>query len=219
MDGQPKKAAQVRIERIPIDQLKPADYNPRVNLVPGYPEYDALEASIEHFGYIEPIVWNKRTGNVVGGHQRLKILKNEQKVHEVDVVVVDLDESNEKLLNIALNNDHGHFDKDMLGGLVSELNSLGIDLSIANIRGDGLDDLEDKEEQEVSGRDPVYPIEPVFNEKYDYVLIVARNETDYAWLQTVFGLKMTQSYKSANKIGMGRVVTCERFQELWKSRS
>ena len=48
---------------------------------------------MQEFGYVEPIVWNKRTGNIVGGHQRYKILID-MGMQEVDCVVVDLDETN-----------------------------------------------------------------------------------------------------------------------------
>nr|WP_281242048.1 ParB N-terminal domain-containing protein [Marininema mesophilum] len=54
-------------------KINPASYNPRKNLKPGDDEYEKLKRSINHFGYIEPLVWNSRTGNLVGGHQRLKI--------------------------------------------------------------------------------------------------------------------------------------------------
>ena len=64
------------IEKKHIDTLKPADYNPRKDLKPGDAEYAKLKRSIETYGYVEPIIWNKRTGVVVGGHQRLKVMKD-----------------------------------------------------------------------------------------------------------------------------------------------
>ena len=87
----------INIQTIAIDKLNPAKYNPRVDLQPGDPEYEKLKRSIKEFGYVEPIIWNKRTGNVVGGHQRLKILKSEGH-KEVKVSVVDLDDNKEKAL-------------------------------------------------------------------------------------------------------------------------
>ena len=59
-----------------IDELKPANYNPRKNLKSGDKEYEKLKKSIKEFGYVEPVIYNKRTGIVVGGHQRLKVLKD-----------------------------------------------------------------------------------------------------------------------------------------------
>lgn len=76
----------MNIQKVSADKPKPAKYNPRKDLKPGGPEYEKLKRSIQEFGYVEPIVWNSRTGNVVGGHQKLKILK-EQGFKEVDCVV------------------------------------------------------------------------------------------------------------------------------------
>ena len=56
----------MEIRRVPAHLLNPAAYNPRKDLQPGDPEYEKLGRSIERFGYVEPIVWNERTGNVVG---------------------------------------------------------------------------------------------------------------------------------------------------------
>ena len=56
---------------MPIDQLKPAKYNPRKDLKPGDPAYEKIKRSLHDFGYVDPIVWNEVTGNIVGGHHRL----------------------------------------------------------------------------------------------------------------------------------------------------
>lgn len=67
----------MKIETIDISKLIPADYNPRMDLKPDDPEYEKLKKSLHEFGYVEPLVWNKHTGHLVGGHQRLKILMGE----------------------------------------------------------------------------------------------------------------------------------------------
>ena len=66
----------MQIEKHNIAELKAAEYNPRKDLKPGDAEYEKLKRSIETFGYVEPVIWNKRTGVVVGGHQRLKVMKD-----------------------------------------------------------------------------------------------------------------------------------------------
>ncbi|WP_163855789.1 ParB N-terminal domain-containing protein [Paenibacillus elgii] len=119
------------IRTIPIELINPAAYNPRIDLQPGDPAYEKLRKSIEEFGYIDPIVWNERTGNMVGGHQRYKILVNEQGRTEIEVSVVDMDPEQEKLLNIALNKVEGGWDDEALARLLAELEASGADTSLS----------------------------------------------------------------------------------------
>ncbi|MDR0856689.1 MAG: ParB N-terminal domain-containing protein, partial [Clostridiales bacterium] len=119
----------MQIERIPIDRLKAAEYNPRKDLKPGDAEFEKLKRSIEQFGYVEPAIWNSRTGNVVGGHQRIKVLKFLGHT-EVDCVVLDIDEQAEKALNVALNKIAGAWDDELLTALLNDLNEHGFDLSL-----------------------------------------------------------------------------------------
>lgn len=56
------------IEKIKVEKLIPADYNPRKDLQPGDSEYEKIKRSLEEFGYVDPVIWNKTTGRVVGGH-------------------------------------------------------------------------------------------------------------------------------------------------------
>lgn len=103
-----------------LADLKPAPYNPRVELKPGMPEYEKLKRSLSTFGLVEPVIVNKRTGYVVGGHQRLGVLRD-LGYDEVKTVVIDVSEAREKLLNVALNKISGDWDlpklRDLLGGL------------------------------------------------------------------------------------------------------
>ena len=99
----------MQIEKKDINSLKPADYNPRKKLKPGDKEFEKLKQSIQEFGYVEPIILNKRTNTVVGGHQRLEVMKH-LGYDQVDCVIVDLDEQKEKALNIALNKISGEWD-------------------------------------------------------------------------------------------------------------
>lgn len=118
----------MQIKRMKLDKLRPAAYNPRIALKPGDPEFERLKSSIETFGNVEPIVWNKRTGNVVGGHQRLAVLK-ELGEKETDVSVVDLTAEDEKLLNIALNKIKGEWDYDRLTDLLKQFEPDEVKLS------------------------------------------------------------------------------------------
>ena len=114
----------MQIEKIAIDKLRAALYNPRKDLKPGDAEFEKLKRSIEEFGYVEPAIWNKRTGNIVGGHQRIKVLKHLGHT-EVDCVVIDIDETQEKALNIALNKISGTWDEGLLTTLLKDLEHMG----------------------------------------------------------------------------------------------
>lgn len=128
------------IEKKNTADLIPADYNPRKDLKPGDPEYEKLKRSLEQFGYVEPVIWNKATGRVVGGHQRLKVLID-MGITEVECVVVDLPEDKEKALNIALNKISGDWDKDKLAVLIADLQGTAFDVSLTGFDSAEIDDL------------------------------------------------------------------------------
>ena len=128
------------IEKKNTADLLPADYNPRKDLKPGDAEYEKLKRSIEQFGYVEPVIWNKTTGRVVGGHQRLKVLMD-MGITEVECVVVEMDESQEKALNIALNKISGDWDKDKLALLIADLQGADFDVSLTGFEPAEIDDL------------------------------------------------------------------------------
>lgn len=126
------KTPSEKIKYRKASELLPADYNPRV--MPDE-ERQALHRSIATYGFLEPLVVNTRTGRIVGGHQRLAVLVELVAAgHEVQgigtpngmdteipVVEVDLDENQERQLNIALNKISGTFDtvklKDLLAAV------------------------------------------------------------------------------------------------------
>ncbi|HHT9138416.1 MAG TPA: site-specific DNA-methyltransferase [Candidatus Wunengus sp. YC60] len=113
----------MNIQKVKISAVNPAPYNPRIPLKPGDIEYEKLKKSIDTFGLVEPLVWNKRTGNLIGGHQRLRIL-TAQGVTEVEVSVVDLSPDMEKALNIALNKITGDWDERKLSELLTEIQKI-----------------------------------------------------------------------------------------------
>lgn len=130
----------VEIVKMPIADLNPAVYNPRVELKPGMPEYEKLRRSIETFGLVEPIVWNRRTGNVVGGHQRLSVERDLGRT-ETFVSIVDLDEREEMVLNVALNKVEGQWDEIKLKDLLQELDTGDIDLELTGFDMDEIEKL------------------------------------------------------------------------------
>ena len=110
----------MHVESIPIERINPAAYNPRIDLQEGDPDYDKLQRSLDEFGCVEPLVWNRRTGNLVGGHQRLKILQARGD-ERIDVSVVDLPPQRERALNIALKKIGGDWDERKLADLLTGL--------------------------------------------------------------------------------------------------
>lgn len=114
-------------EDVDFCRVNRAPYNPRVLLKPGDREYDALERSLEEFGLVQDLIWNRRSGNLVGGHQRLSVLQARGNTH-APMKVVDLDDQSEKRLNVILNNG-GRWDDQKLSALLGDLNLVGIDIT------------------------------------------------------------------------------------------
>lgn len=116
----------MEIKNVLVKDIKYAPYNPRKI---SDEVLSKLKRSIEEFGYIEPIVVNKRTMHVVGGNQRLKVLR-QLGIEEVQAVIVDLDDAHEKALNIALNKINGEWDLPLLKDLLLEIDTGEIDTEI-----------------------------------------------------------------------------------------
>lgn len=116
-----KKIGNLKIEYIPIGDLKPADYNPRRI---SDEEMDRLKESIQRFGLVDPIVANgakSRKNIVIGGHMRLKAAVA-LGFAEMPVVYVDIpDVAREKELNIRLNRNQGEFDSKLLASFDESL--------------------------------------------------------------------------------------------------
>ncbi len=129
------------IKTLKVSEINPARYNPRKDLKPEDSEYKKLKKSILEFDLVEPLVYNQRSGNLIGGHQRLKILK-ELGIKEVEVSMVDLDDEKEKALNLALNKIQGYWDLPKLKDLLEELDTGNFDIEIT-----GFDNVEIEELQ------------------------------------------------------------------------
>ena len=97
-----------------------AKYNPRIELSETDETFKKIEKSIEEFGYVEPIIVNKNNNVIIGGHQRVNVLKKNGYT-EIECVIVDLDEKQEKKLNLALNKITGFWDNEKLKELFDDL--------------------------------------------------------------------------------------------------
>ena len=131
----------MEILKIKINDINTAKYNPRIDLKPADPAYQMIKKSIETFGFVDPLVWNKRTGVLVGGHQRFKILK-ELGYTEIDCSVVDVDDGMEKAMNISLNKNSGEWDDDLLSELLKEVAELpDFDMEAVGFSEEAFDEL------------------------------------------------------------------------------
>lgn len=124
------------IEKRKINELNQAKYNPRIELSETDETYKKIAKSIDEFGYVEPIIVNSRNNVIVGGHQRVNVLKKKG-FTEIECVIVDLDERQEKRLNLALNKITGFWDNEKLKELFDEL-----ELSEEELFATGFDNFE-----------------------------------------------------------------------------
>lgn len=128
----------LKLKKVKISQLKPNPNNPRIKLNKNDFMYQELAESIKKFGYVNPIVINKRTKQILNGHLRLEVLK-ELKVDEIEIIEVDIPKSKENGLVIGLNSIKGDWDVTKLQNLVHFLANSKVDF-----RGSGLTDGEVK---------------------------------------------------------------------------
>jgi DNA modification methylase len=144
---------------MPLTDLAPAPYNPRQISAKAM---KGLRASIKRFGLVQPIVFNRRSGHVVGGHQRIDALKTLGET-AAQVVVVDLPESEEKALNVSLNNPGiaGEFTKS-IGDIIGEIRLSLPSLDFDELRFDELADPPAVIEDEVP-EPPKVPVTKVGN--------------------------------------------------------
>lgn len=128
---------ELQIHHVPVSDLRAAEYNPR--RMPDE-QMRLLMRGIEEFGVVDPVIVNRRSGNIVGGHQRVEACKRLGR-ETIPVVYVDLDDAREKALNLALNKISGEWDEDRLRSLLSELRAGEMDLDLTGFSGVELDDL------------------------------------------------------------------------------
>lgn len=125
---------------IPIGDLRPAAYNPRKKLKAGDKEYEKIKNSIQEFGYVEPIIVNYDM-TVIGGHQRLTVLKD-LGYTEVECVVLHIeDEHKVKALNIALNKITGAWNEQLLADLLVDLQSADFNSDLTGFEPAEIDQL------------------------------------------------------------------------------
>lgn len=152
----------MKIEKIKIENLKPAEYNPRKDLKPEDEAYQKIKKSIIEYGCIIPLVVNKDM-TIIGGHQRLKILED-LGYKEIECVIVDYNKNKEKGCNIILNNENvsGEWDNSKLEELMEELKREdGFDIETT---GFNFDEVEDILKETIGSKEDDFEIEETLNE-------------------------------------------------------
>jgi hypothetical protein len=133
------KSARLDVKEMPLSELRPAEYNPRVELTPEDEEYQKLLRDIDEFGYVDPIIINK-DGTIIGGHQRYNVLK-ELGYKKAHVVIVDKSKAEEKALNIALNKIDGRWDEAKLAALIGDIDLSDLDATLTGFDEDEIKDM------------------------------------------------------------------------------
>lgn len=148
------KARYMKIDKITLNEIKPATYNPRIMSIE---EQEKLEKNLQEFGLVDPIIINLKNNQIIGGHQRYKILQKEQEktgkqkeftliqMGDIGWVFLDEDmyindENHEKALNLALNKISGEWDYTKLESILDDLQKIhfkmdltGFDINLSNL--------------------------------------------------------------------------------------
>ena len=127
------KTSKLRIVYEPVEKLKPSNYNPRTI---SEKDLRSLVKNMSEFGHLGILIANRKTNNLISGHQRLKVAKL-LKMKEIAVVWIDVSLRKEKILNIGMNKISGEWDMPMLKDLLEEVNTGEEDMDMT-----GFDDVE-----------------------------------------------------------------------------
>jgi hypothetical protein len=218
-----------------FDDLKAAPYNPRTISAQASA---GLSVSLGEMGDLSGIVWNRRTGNLVAGHQRVEQLRamgaifdapsgkilDERNNHDYYIRIVDWPIEKEKIANLAANNPaiQGQFTSEV-GSLLAEIEAGQPDL----LDGLMLDKIVPAEELEVEsggnpaveGGPPDMELRPF--EHYDYIVILADNTMDWEFLCEHFGIEKVNAspIPGKRKIGLGRAIRASKVIEKIKNDS
>lgn len=195
----------MKIREISVSDLErmAAPYNPRA--IDAH-DLDALARSMREFGVVEPIVANERTGHVVGGHQRIKAARRAD-IAVLPVVIVDLDLSREKALNLALNRISGTWEENLLRDVLRSIEE--DDLPLSGFTDEEIAKMIADEIAAPPEENPEITFSEVLGERQDYVVLAFRNEIDFTAACSLFGVESVHDRRHNGKPwskGLGRVL-------------
>lgn len=196
-----------KIEFVALRDLKFAIYNPkRFNAK----QFSKLQKSIEQYGWVKPIVVNKRFNSVTDGNQRLKFaLKSYSLDTQIPVIYIDVDEKEDKKINIALNSTLTETEDDMMVNLLKEVQGQDefIDLILKDYEKTVKEMLEATSSQE-------FAIVSEPDENYDYIFALFSKSIDFLNVCNFFNLAEVYDVTRQKKIGLGRAIKGEDILKL-----
>lgn len=130
-----KKAPPTKIKSSPevlidLRKVKFSPENPRPELKPEDKTYGDIKRSLEAFGDVQVIVWNKKTGNLIAGHQRARVMLD-MGVHKAYAKVVNLTLEKERVLNVGLNKIGTGWDREKLSAVLLKIDAIEGDLEVS----------------------------------------------------------------------------------------
>ena len=193
------------VKVVPTNSLKPSGYNPRWI---SDEAFAGLKKSIASFGLVDPIVVNKKTGNIISGHQRHKVLTASNEDQAL-IREVDLSEIEEKALNVTLNSPaiSGDFTAD-LGPILDDIK---LDLGGDVFEGLRMDELVKTENEIIT---PEIEFTEELFEEHNYVVLYFDNEIDWNAAVEKLGIKTVKALDAREgyeRKGAGRVIRGDKI--------
>jgi DNA modification methylase len=148
----------LKVEYLPLDQLKPWSANPQIHS----PEQVAeIGRSIAGFGMVEPILVRRADMEVIAGHGRLDSLKAAGAT-EVPVILLDLPKKRAHALALALNKiaEKSPWDKDKLPLIFAELKDLGADVELTGFSAEEITAYANKRDDAADVTEDAVPLPP-----------------------------------------------------------
>ena len=119
---------EIKTAVMPLQSIKAAAYNARVQLEAQDQQYQALRGSMQENGLVLPLIVNARDNTLISGHQRLQVLLAEGEI-ETTAVLLDLPPAQAKALVLALNKLDGVWDYGRVADILQELMEQQSDLT------------------------------------------------------------------------------------------
>lgn len=186
-----------KVELVDPKTLKVAPYNPRKF---SSKVFERIKKELEVDGMLEHLIVNKRTMNIVHGNQRYKAMVA-LNWKQVPVRFIDVNDADEKRINITMNNLSMENESDKLSLLMKELEN---NKTVQEVLADLLE--KQKELIEKKSVTPEMEFARELDEKYNYVVFVFDKATDFLNVQTMFDLKTVYDPVKDKKVGLGRVI-------------